>query len=93
MEKELIILKYQDNFADNLSSYAYGKILEQNILKQLRQASLDISTVITISLIIITYATYNFLLTQMQWKKTEEKQVVSQDKLHIYNLITTLQCK
>ena len=29
----------------------------------------------------------------MKKKKTKEKQVVSQDKLHIYNLITTLQCK
>lgn len=27
--KDMIILTYQDNFADNLSSYAYGKILEK----------------------------------------------------------------
>ncbi len=31
MEKDgLLILEYQENFADNLSMYAYGKILEKN---------------------------------------------------------------
>ncbi|MBR3605902.1 MAG: hypothetical protein IKL52_07725 [Candidatus Gastranaerophilales bacterium] len=30
MEENFVILKYHDNFADNLSSYAYSKILEEN---------------------------------------------------------------
>ncbi len=30
MDKNLILLKYQTNFADNLSNFAYGKIIENN---------------------------------------------------------------
>lgn len=30
MEENLVILNYHDNFADNFSSYAYSKILEEN---------------------------------------------------------------
>ena len=30
MDKNIIVLKYHNNFAENLSNYAYGKILEKN---------------------------------------------------------------
>ena len=35
MDKKLVVLEYQDNFADNLSTYAYGKLAQKKFNAQL----------------------------------------------------------